>query len=1099
MLTIQLLGQFEIALDGQRVDLPTRAAESLAAWLVLHPGPAHRREMLAGILWPESDESNARSQLRHALWRLRRAIPDDYLLTNHRTIGWKADAPYTLDVDALCSDSDTIEGSAAAANSYQGELLPGFYDDWVVRERERLAGVYETHMTRLLKLLVAAGHWQEAIDWAEKWIAQGQTPEPAYRTLMCAHANKGNSTAALAAYQRCTDALKRELDVPPSPETTALADAIRNSSFTIHNLRFPSPQSPNLQSPITGSPPSNLPAATTPLVGREIEVAQLTALLTSPDHRLVTITGPGGIGKSRLALAAGHAVLSAFPDGVFLVRLVALTSADEIPRAVADALGYLFQSDGRSQHQQVTDLLQSRQLLLLLDNFEHVLGGAEFVVALLEAAPDLHLLITSRERLRLSAETIFSLEGLTYPAKDAPTNGAETYTALELFAQSAGRVLRDFAPVAADWSAIASICRLVGGAPLGVILAASWVEHLSPADISGEIAANIDLLGQELQDLEPRHRSFEAVFAQSWQRLSPSEQQALMGMSICAGGFDRAAAQAIAGAGLPVLSRLVDKSLLSRVDEGRYDLHELIRQMARRKVQEAGQEEEALRLHSRYFLRFVVEQKARLKGGQQEAAVESLAGEHENVRAAWGWAAQTGEIELLSGALEGLGIALNRPGQWEEGAALMARALDALPAPSTTETRLLRAGLLVWHAIFLSETMQLEPSQVRFDQATALLDDPILAAAEKRPLLGLIALYSSGPAILYRRPEQVIADRQRAARFFEELGDMWWLVRAQTAVGGLEYSMDLYSQAEERYSSLRQIAQQTGDVIALSEILNHLSLLLEYAGRFSEAEAAVEEWRRLPIRRPHRFSHWDRTAWVAFCAGRFQDALDGLLDPFPGELNSVLPPERNQMGINGLARAHNHLGNFEQAYELASYAQELWVKVYGEENLYFLRTVGMALLGQGKAKEAEAILTRRRRQEQAESDGTFSLAGLFADEAYPFLAQGDVAATRRCLRQGLENAQRLGSFRFAVQALPAAALLLAGQKRLEEAAFVYGLIQRYPYLTNSRWYATVALDRLAELLAPLPSDVRAGAEKQGASLDLPKMTEWLLAKLEAPA
>ena len=1083
MLTIRLLGQFEITLNGERLHLPTRAAESLAAWLLLHPGPQHQRDFLAGLLWPDTTETNARNNLRHALWRLRQAIPDDYLRVDARSIGWRADAPYTLDVDALRNGSP--ETSAGAVDAYAGELLPGFYDEWIIRERERLAALYDEQMGRLLENLLAVGEWRQAIERAEGWIAHGHAPEPAYRALIHAHAALGDRSAALAAYQRCVDALESELGVPPSPKTTALADAIHNSQFTVHHLQFPTPQ----------APPTNLPPPTTPLIGRENELAALAALLADPAHRLVTILGPGGMGKSRLALAAASEAMPHFANGVYLVELAALTAADDIPRAVADALGYLFQNDGRPPHRQLFDLLADRQILLLLDNFEHLLDGAGFVVALLENAPGLRLLLTSRERLRLHAETLFRLEGLTYPTQEAPTGSAADYTALELFAQSARRVRRDFTPTPADWPAIAHICRLVGGAPLGVILAAAWVEHLSPAEIADEIAANIDLLAQELRDLEPRHRSIEALFAQSWQRLSPAERGALMGVSVCAGGFDRQAAQAIAGAGLPLLTRLVDSSLLWRVGEGRYDLHELIRQMARRRLQEAGAEEHTRGIHSRYYLGFVAQQTARLKGGQQEAAVESLAAEHENVRAAWGWAAQKGAVDLLAAALEGLGIALNRPGQWQEGAALMDRAIAALPEPDTAEALLLRAGLLVWHAIFLTEAMQLEPAEARFDEATALLDEPALTGAETRPLRGLIALHRAGPAELYRRPEQVIVARQRAADLFEEVGDVWWWVRAQIAVGSLENGIELAPQVEKRFRSLRRIAQASNDFIGLATALNHLSLLLEYAGRFAEAEAMVEEWRQLPIRRPHHFSLWDRSAWVAFCVGRFQDALDGLLDPFPEEPHLGLTPERNQMGYNGVARAYNHLGDFQRAYEMASYAQALWVKVYGEENLYFLRTVGMALLGLGKPKEAEDILSRRRREEEAESESTSPLAGDFVDEAYPFLVQGEMAATRLCLVQGLEITRQTETYRFAVQALPAAALLLAMEGRLEEAAFVHGAIRRYAYLTNSRWYAAVALDRLAETLAPLPADARAAAEGRGRGMELPELTDEVLALL----
>ncbi|RLT36664.1 MAG: hypothetical protein DWI57_14515, partial [Chloroflexi bacterium] len=610
MLTIRLLGQFSLTLDNAPLPLPSRPAQSLLAWLVLHPGLAHRRERLAGLFWPDATEENAHNNLRHALWRLRRAIPEPFVQSDKITIRWVAESDSRLDVADLTTAptaATRADDLIPALQAYGGELLPGFYEDWVTLERERLTALFAERIAHLLELLLAERRWRETIDWAERWIAQGGAPEAAYQALMRAYASQGNSAAALAAYQRCVDALERELDVPPSAETVSLADAIRHSQFTIHNSPFPFFQSPT--HPFTLS---NIPAPTTPLIGRDGELAQLAALVTDPAQRLVTILGPGGMGKSQLALAAARAAQEHFPDGVFLVELTPLTSADGLARAIGDALGYPFQNDPRPPRQQLTDYLRRRRMLLLLDNFEHLLDGAELLIALLQSAPDLHLLVTSRERLRLHAETIFRLEGLDYPT-DGKSDGENfPFAAALLFIQSAQRAHSTFALDEKSWPPLLRICRLVGGMPLGLILAASWTGDLTLGEIADELAANIAFLGQDLRDLDPRHRTIQAVFEQSWQRLTDGERQALAGLSIFQGGFNRSAAQAVTGASLPVLTRLVDRSLLWRVGEGRYDLHELVRQLARQKLANGG--EEAVRaLHSRWFLGLVSYQEKRLK------------------------------------------------------------------------------------------------------------------------------------------------------------------------------------------------------------------------------------------------------------------------------------------------------------------------------------------------------------------------------------------------------------------------------------------------------------------------------------------------------
>ncbi|HSD82768.1 MAG TPA: BTAD domain-containing putative transcriptional regulator, partial [Anaerolineae bacterium] len=282
MLVVKLLGQFDIQLNDQPIEIPSRPAQTLFAYLALHPGTAFRREMLAGLIWPEANESNARSNLRHALWRIRKALGEpagqDYFSADDLTLTFNPDPGCWIDAVLLGGKANagtaprTLEEQVAA---YQGELLPGFYDDWITIERERLQSAFENKIEALIERLGREKHWPDVIEWAEHWIKFGTAPEPAYRALMTAHAQAGHKAKVKEAYQRCAEALQREFGVVPSDETQALSQQLM--------VTRPVTQEPSV------TPRHNLPAQATPLIGREIELGEITnRLVNDPGCRLLT-------------------------------------------------------------------------------------------------------------------------------------------------------------------------------------------------------------------------------------------------------------------------------------------------------------------------------------------------------------------------------------------------------------------------------------------------------------------------------------------------------------------------------------------------------------------------------------------------------------------------------------------------------------------------------------------------------------------------------------------------------------------------------------------------------------------------------------------
>ncbi|HLY27479.1 MAG TPA: protein kinase [Aggregatilineales bacterium] len=380
---------------------------------------------------------------------------------------------------------------------------------------------------------------------------------------------------------------------------------------------------------------NNLPEQATTFVGREAELHELAALLDKPSARMVGILGPGGMGKTRLALEVALRQLQHFKDGVYFVGLASVPDPTLMVGAIAEAIGFQF-SSGDTPKNQLLTFLNDKHILLVLDNFEHLIQGADLIVELLQAVRHLKVIVTSRERLNIQWETVVRIEGMDFPDWETPQDAAE-YSAVKLFLQSARRSNPSFELTADNLTNLARICRQVRGIPLGIVLAAAWVDSLSLSDISTEIERSFDFLESELHDLPERHRSMRAVFEYSWNLLTDAERAVLKGLAVFRDGFTREAAQSVADASLKTLNSLVNKSLVQRnPTSGRYDTHELLRQFVLDKtVPSAPTQVQIVDRHCDYYIGLLQRSGPDLLHSKQMEAVAVLKPDFENVAEAW--------------------------------------------------------------------------------------------------------------------------------------------------------------------------------------------------------------------------------------------------------------------------------------------------------------------------------------------------------------------------------------------------------------------------------------------------------------------------------
>jgi predicted ATPase/DNA-binding SARP family transcriptional activator len=813
-LAVYLFGSLDVFMDGQPLtSFRYDKVRALLAILAAEADRLYRRDELAGLLWPDSPEESARASLRQALANLRHGLKDSEskepcLLTGRESIQWNASAEVDVDVLAFtrliqaCARHShrhpkdctaCARWRTEALQLYRGDFLQGFFlpdsdvfEDWIISRREYLHRQATTATHALAEYFERRGEYGLVEQTLRRVLELEPWDEESHRQLMRVLYLSLQRSQALAQYEQCRRVLDAELGVEPEPATTALFEQIRSGETPEPEIRA--------SISLPAERPHNLPPTVTPFFGREQELAQIASLFDQPTNRLISLVGPGGIGKTRLALQAATEQLDNFSGGVFFIPLDELSDCDGAVFAIAHALQVNL-AGLAGPLQQLVENLADKELLLVLDSYEHLLPETDLLAKILRGAPHVSLLVTTRQRLNMRGDLAIGVGGLglSDPAGDQP---GEEPGALALFVACAARAQAGFELRPSDRRCAAQICRMLDGMPLAIELAAAWLSALSCQELAAEIKRDVGILSGALRDIPERQRSLHTIFDYTWDSLSADEAALFRRLAVFRGGFDRQAVEGVAGGSLLTLKSLLDKSLIRHNFRQGYEMHELARQYARQRLDQAGETEATLRKHLDYYLGLMETLSPQLQSQAGFILLGKVEDDHDNLRAAYDWALDSKNL------LEGLRLAtaMYRLWYWHNHAAEAHRRLEALLAAT-------------------QDSSQQYPPE-------------LLAKVCYRA--GVFACQVADMDLAQRRLEESLHLNQLAGQRGEQ-------AHALNSLGTLYFDRQDYDKARHMFAEALAIDREYGWREQLSVPLSNLSEVARVQGDYQAAQAYLEE------------------------------------------------------------------------------------------------------------------------------------------------------------------------------------------------------------------------------------------------------------------
>jgi len=859
-LSLQLLGPPRIVLDGSEIRFSRRKVLALAAYLA-QSGQSHSRDELTFLLYPKQARSQAQSNFRAILSYLHKVLDSKWLVVDRSRVTLATTQHVWIDTHEflrLLQDAQHPDAGANvqheeqllcdAARLYRGTFLEGFYlkdsprfEDWLLFQQEDFQERYAFIQRRLLAIHISRGEFELALEFGRRLLRLDHLDEAVHRSMMKLYHLVGRSSAALRQYESCRNLLAEELGEAPEEETERLYAAIQC------RREVPGREADQALRQFSDHMiPSNLPVDLAPFIGRKREIEEIINLLLQPEVRILTLTGTGGVGKTRLAFRVAAELRGRFEDGVFFTDLSPLGKPAEVIPAIA---GKMDVRVTRGQHESLTEVLKhylrEKRVLMLLDTFEHLRESAFEVQDILDACPGCKVLVTSREVLPISGRWDYPVLPLSLPESgdEFSTERLARSESVRLLEARASAIRPDFQITTENAPAIAEICKRLDGLPLAIELAASRLRILSVQDLADRLADRINVLKYDHGGLPPRQHTMRRTIDWSYQLLSSAEKRLFTRLSVFRGGCNLEAAEEVcaeligkpAEDVVPGLISLAEKSLVLRdeVDgETRIRMLDTILEYAGLQLRDFPEAEQIRERHALYFLDFAEKAEPHLHGPHQLEWLERLERERGNLQKASSWflsSARAGESLRLGAALVWF---WTRMGHFSEGSEQLDRALrlagagfdsasraDALHAVGwllfaqgywLRAQRCYREGLALFRSIgdrwgegrVLSDLGLSERWLGNVENGTRHVEQAVKIAREQndpaRLARSLIWAYSTtGGQFSGEAPE---AELREAWELSHSLGDLWCMAHAHQGLGDLFGARGEYVRARRHYA-----------------------------------------------------------------------------------------------------------------------------------------------------------------------------------------------------------------------------------------------------------------------------------------------------------